>query len=371
VGLALHWFLPTAGDSRDVAGFGPVAHRRAPTLEYLASVARSAEQLGFTGVLTPTGSWCEDAWLSTAALIPQTTRLKFLVAFRPGSIAPTLAAQMASTYQRLSGGRLLLNVVTGGDADEQRRFGDWLDHDERYDRTGEFLTVLRGAWSDRPLDFTGRHYRVEGATVLAPPDPIPPLYFGGASAAAEHVAASHVDVYLAWGEPPDMVAERVARVRRLAEEAGRTLRFGIRLHVISRDTSTDAWAEADRLLSAMDDRAVDRAQRNYSSTQSVGQQRMAALHGGRREDLEVSPNLWAGFGLVRSGAGTGLVGSHEEVAQRIEEYAALGFSEFILSGQPHVEEAYWFAEGAGSLLRQRGVVADVDAGVPQNAAVPA
>src|SRR3954453_23026839 len=114
--ITLHWFLPTAGDSRDIVGVGPDAHRRPPSLEYMGQVARTAEQLGFTGVLTPTGTWCEDAWLTTAALIGETSRLKFLVAFRPGSVSPTLSAQMAATFQRLSGGRLLLNVVTGGDA---------------------------------------------------------------------------------------------------------------------------------------------------------------------------------------------------------------------------------------------------------------
>lgn len=204
--LALHWFLPTSGDSRDVVGFDAATHHRAPDLDYLRQVAQAAERLGFEAVLTPTGTWCEDAWLTTSALIADTERLKFLVAFRPGFVSPTLAAQMAATFQRHSRGRLLLNIVTGGDRSEQRRFGDWLEHDERYDRTDEFLTVLRGAWGPTPFDFTGSHYRVAGATTRLAPDPIPEIYFGGASAAAERVAARHVDVYLAWGEPPEMVA---------------------------------------------------------------------------------------------------------------------------------------------------------------------
>lgn len=134
-------------------------------------MARSAEQLGFEAVLTPTSTWCEDAWLATAALIGQTSRLKFLVAFRPGLISPTLAAQMAATYQRLSRGRLLLNVVTGSQADEQRRFGDHLSHDERYGRTAEFLAIVRGAWSGAPFDLSGQHYQVTGATVMRPRTP--------------------------------------------------------------------------------------------------------------------------------------------------------------------------------------------------------
>ncbi|MFF0576864.1 LLM class flavin-dependent oxidoreductase [Streptosporangium saharense] len=363
--MKFHWFLPTAGDSRVLTGGGHGLKRghgrsesaafRPPDIEYLAQIARSAEQLGFEAVLTPTGSWCEDAWLVTAALTRETERLKFLVAFRPGLLSPTLAAQMAATYQRLSRGRLLLNVVTGGETAEQVRFGDHLAKDERYERTGEFLSVVRGAWSGTPYDFEGKHYRVEGATVAEVPDPVPEIYFGGSSAAAGPVAAGHVDVYLTWGEPPDQVAEKIKWIRGLAEERGRTLRYGIRLHVITRDTEREAWAEAERLLDALDPEDIKAARKALGRSESVGQRRMLALHedfaGGTARDLEIHPNLWAGVGLVRGGAGTALVGSHAQVAERIEEYAALGIEEFVLSGYPHLEEAYWFGEGVLPRLR--------------------
>ncbi|MDX6212508.1 MAG: alkanesulfonate monooxygenase [Frankiales bacterium] len=357
--LQAHWFLPTAGDSRDVSGGGiskTISNSdstwRAPDIDYLAQVARAAEQAGFTAVLTPTGTWCEDAWLTTAALTRETTRLKFLVAFRPGAVSPTLAAQMAATYQRISGGRLLLNVVTGGDPTEQQRFGDWLSHDERYARTGEFLSILRGAWSGTPYDFAGEHYTTAGATVSVPPDPIPAVFFGGASPAALDIAARHADVYLTWGEPPAAVAERIAEVRRLAELQGREVTFGIRMHVITRDTAAEAWARADQLLARMDPAAIASAQASFARADSVGQQRMSALHSGSTSDLEIYPNVWAGVGLIRGGAGTALVGSHEQVAERIEEYHALGLDHFILSGQPHLEEAYQFGEGVLPLLRR-------------------
>ncbi|MGO9080964.1 MAG: LLM class flavin-dependent oxidoreductase [Streptosporangiaceae bacterium] len=379
--LTFHWFLPTTGDGRAIMGRGhslppagltggpdaphirgAAAQERPPDIEYLAQVARSAEQLGFEAVLTPTGTWCEDAWLVTAALTRETTRLKFLVAFRPGLTSPTLAAQMAATYQRLSGGRLLLNVVTGGQADEQRRFGDHLSHDERYARTAEFLSVVRGAWSGQPFDFDGRYYQVAGATVLRPPEPVPGIYFGGSSPAAGPVAAAAADVYLTWGEPPAQVAQKLTWVGRLARQQGRELRFGIRLHVITRDTEADAWAEASRLLDYLDPADIAAAQQVLAASESVGQDRMRALHsayrhGGSAQDLEIYPNLWAGVGLVRGGAGTALVGSHEQVAGLIEEYASLGISEFILSGYPHLEEAYWFAEGVLPEIRRREAAA--------------
>lgn len=375
--LDFHWFLPTTGDSRSLVGGGHSVPRgigqsgrgvgsasqfRPPTIDYLAQVARTAELLGFTGVLTPTGTWCEDAWLTTSALIRETERLKFLVAFRPGSIHPTLAAQMASTYQRISNNRLLLNIVSGGEPAEQRRFGDPASYGsaERYARTDEFLTVLRGAWGEEGIDFSGAFYDVADARVRDVPDPLPELYFGGSSGPAGPVAAKHVDVYLTWGEPPSDVAEKLDRMRHLAKEAGRSLRFGIRLHVIARDTSEQAWAVAQQMLSELDPADVAKAQEALASSQSVGQQRMRALHGGARQDdarsLEVHPGLWAGVGLVRGGAGTALVGSHAEVASLIGEYAALGIDEFILSGYPHVEEAYWFAEGVKPVLRDQGLL---------------
>jgi alkanesulfonate monooxygenase len=387
--LVFHWFLPTSGDGRAIigrghsvpltdspgGGRGPGDHgsawsaTRPPDIEYLAQVARAAEQLGFTGVLTPTGTWCEDAWLVTAALIRETERLKYLVAFRPGYTSPTLAAQMAATYQRISRGRLLLNVVTGGETAEQRRFGDHLSHDERYARTGEFLDVVRGAWSGTPYDFTGKYYQVSGATVMAPPEPIPQVYFGGSSPAAGPVAAGYADVYLTWGEPPAQVAEKIAWMRDLAQEAGRTLRFGIRLHVITRDTARDAWAEAGRMLDSIEPSEIARSQQALARSESVGQRRMRELHeayrsGGNADGLEIYPNLWAGIGLVRGGAGTALVGSHEQVADRIEEYAALGLEEFIFSGYPHLEEAYWFGEGVLPELRRRGATRSVTDDAP-------
>ncbi|MCR8943711.1 LLM class flavin-dependent oxidoreductase [Streptomyces sp. OUCMDZ-4982] len=359
--LTFHWFLPTNGDSRHVVGGGhgtPVTAAggdRPPTVRYLAQIARAAEDVGFTGVLTPTGAWCEDAWLTTAMVSQHTERLKFLVAFRPGFVSPTLAAQMAATYQRQTGGRLLLNVVTGGESQEQRAYGDFLDKDARYARTGEFLEIVRQLWDGGTVDLDGDHLRVEQARLTRLPDPVPEVYFGGSSPAAGQVAARHADVYLTWGEPPAQVEEKIAWIRKLAAEHGRTLRFGIRLHVITRDTSEAAWAEADRLLAGFDPETVRSVQEGLRRSESEGQRRMLELHGGGRDGLEIHPNLWAGIGLVRGGAGTALVGSHAEVADRIREYHALGIDEFVLSGYPHLEEAYWFGEGVLPRLAEAGL----------------
>jgi alkanesulfonate monooxygenase len=206
--------------------------------------------------------------------------------------------------------------------------------------------VWRRVLAGETIDFQGRHVRLKGAKVLYPPvqTPHPPLYFGGSSEAAHDLAARHIDVYLTWGEPPAAVATKVADMRRRAALQGRTLRFGIRLHVIVRETSEAAWAAADELIRHVDDAVIAAAQKQFARFDSEGQRRMAALHRGRRDALEVSPNLWAGVGLVRGGAGTALVGDADTVAQRLLEYRELGIETFILSGYPHLEEAYRAAE---------------------------
>ena len=343
------WFLPTHGDGRYLG----TSHGGRPVdLAYLKQVAQAADALGYYGVLIPTGKSCEDSWLVAASLVPLTTNLRFLVAFRPGLQPPTLAARMAATLDRLSNGRTLINIVTGGDPVENRGDGLFLDHAQRYEVTREFLDIYTRLINNETVDYTGAHLNVEGAQILFPPVQPggPPLYFGGSSAEAIDVAATQIDKYLTWGEPPAQVAEKIAEVRKRAQQADRTVTFGIRLHVIVRETAAEAWAAADRLIRHVDDETINTAQKIFSRMDSDGQRRMSALHQGRRDKLEVSPNLWAGVGLVRGGAGTALVGSPEQVAERIREYQALGIDSFILSGYPHLEEAYRFAELVMPLL---------------------
>ncbi len=351
--LNVFWFLPTHGDSRYL---GTSKGARQVDFDYLKQVAVSADTLGYDGVLLPTGRSCEDAWVAASSLIGETKQLKFLVAVRPGLSTPGLAVRMAATFDRLSKGRLLINVVTGGDQAELEADGLHASHSERYEITDEFLKVWRASLSgeggDAGYDFEGKHIQVKGAKTLYPPvqKPYPPLYFGGSSPAAHELAAEQVDVYLTWGEPPAAVAEKIADMRARAAKHGRTLKFGIRLHVIVRETNEEAWKAADELIKYVDDDLIARAQASFNKMDSEGQRRMAALHGGKKDKLEVSPNLWAGVGLVRGGAGTALVGDAETVAARMQEYADLGIETFILSGYPHLEESYRFAELVFPLL---------------------
>ena len=359
--MNVFWFVPTHGDSRYL---GTSEGGRAADLAYFQQIAVAADTLGYEGVLLPTGRSCEDAWVVASSLIAATKRLKFLVALRPGLSAPGLSARMAATFDRLSNGRLLINVVTGGDAPELEGDGLFADHDTRYEITDEFLHIwrklLEASHTGETIDFAGRHLQSKGGKVLYPPiqHPHPPLWFGGSSPAAHATAGQHIDTYLTWGEPLEAVAQKIADVRARAAAYGRTIRFGIRVHVIVRETEDEAWAAADRLISRLDDETVARAQASFGRMDSEGQRRMAALHGGRRggrKELEIAPNLWAGVGLVRSGAGTALVGSPAQVAARMKEYADLGIETFILSGYPHLEESYRFAELVFPLLPGRTV----------------
>ena len=343
------WFIPTHGDSRYL---GTTKGGRVADFSYFRQVAQAADRLGYTGVLIPTGRSCEDPWTLASALAASTERLKFLVAVRPGIMSPTLAARMTSTVDRISNGRLLINVVAGGDPVELAGEGVFLSHDERYEITDEFLTIWRNLLDGKEVNFSGKHLNIKGGKQLFPPaqSPYPPIYFGGSSPVGQAVAAKHSDVYLTWGEPPAQVEQKIKEVRQLAEREGRTVRFGIRLHVIVRETEEEAWAEADRLIKYVDKETVETAQRVMARQDSVGQQRMLQLHNGGREALEISPNLWAGVGLVRGGAGTALVGNPTQVAERMKEYASLGIDTFVLSGYPHLEEAYQFAELVFPLL---------------------
>lgn len=340
---SIFWFLPTHGDGRYL---GTSIGAREVDHAYLAQVAEAADRLGYYGVLIPTGRSCEDSWVVASSLVPLTKRLRFLIAFRPGLLNPSLAARMAATFDRISDGRLLINIVTGGDPSENTGDGIFLEHAERYEITREFLAIWKQLLSGDMVNFEGRHLRLENGNLLFPAvqKPHPPLFFGGSSEIGMDVAGEHVDTYLSWGEPPASVGEKLRQAQAAADRHGRKLNFGVRLHVIVRETASEAWAAAEALIRHVDDETIAKAQAKFAGMDSVGQRRMAALHGGAKDRLEIYPNLWAGVGLVRGGAGTALVGDPEQVAKLIRQYMDVGVENFIFSGYPHLEEAYRVAE---------------------------
>ncbi len=355
--LDIFWFIPTFGDNRYL---GSKEQSRVSDFDYVKQVAIAVDTLGYDGVLIPTGRSCEDPFVVASSLIGFTQNLKFLVALRPGLLQPALAARISSTLDRFSNGRVAFNLVAGGDKDELEGDGLFQDSDERYEAATEFIDlwkdILKASYEKELVNFDGKHYKTRNSKLLYPPiqRPHPPLFFGGSSQKAHELAAQKVDLYITWGETPKAVKAKIDDVKEKALKYGRTLKFGIRLHVIVRESEEEAWEAAQKLISKLDDEKINASQNALQKLDSEGQRLMTALtNGGKartREELEISPNLWAGIGLVRGGCATALVGSAEIVAQRIQEYVDLGIDTFVFSGYPHLEESFRFAELVFPLL---------------------
>jgi len=366
------WRLPSGGDGREALNtrgdFGKNG-RVAPRIkngvsdahgyiDYVSQVARAADINGFHGALLPTGRGGDEPWVVAAALARETRHLNFLIAFQPGFIHPAYATQMAATLSRITNGRVDWNIITGGNPKEQRAYGDFLNHDERYARTGEFLDAFRGYGAGEPFNYTGKLYNFENGGLTAPLKEArkPGIYFSGSSEPAIAVAAKHADVYLMWAEPPENIAGEVAKIRAAAEAVGRgkQVRFGIRVDVIARDTEEEAWAEVRRFYDTIPKDMMETFAKAKPREESVGAHRQWALHNGKVdkfEDLIVSPNLWAGkaIGGGAKGGQVGgptcvLAGSNEQIAERLAEYADIGITTFILAAKPHLEEAYRVGE---------------------------
>jgi alkanesulfonate monooxygenase len=380
--VELFWRLPTHGDGRKAHDKHTRGEwnklsadlRKAPGLrgdqpdgfgyiDYLGQVARAAEINGFAGALVPTSAISEQSWIVAAALARETRHLRFMVAHQAGFTEPHFAAQTAATLQRITGGRVDINIITGGSSPAQRAIGDFFDHDSRYERTGEFLDVFRRYWAEGPIDYEGKLYRIENGGFKAPlrDTPLPAIYFAGSSPPAIEVAADHADVYLVWAEPVAGNVEQFDRVRKVAAERGRLdkIRFGVRVDIIARETEKEAWDEARRLFETATQASKSlfaeqgRDDKKNATSESVGAQRQWALHQGRTgnfDELIVAPNLWAGMSILRGGPSCGLIGSYQQIADRLAEYVDAGASSFILASNPHLEEAYRVGEEVLPLL---------------------
>ena len=372
------WFLPTAGDGRYVG----VAPQRTPAMDYLIEVAKAAEQAGFRFVLIPTGGACLDAWIVGSAVMSHTRTLRPLVAVRPGLIAPVLAARMGSALDVLSEGRAMINVVTGSSVADLEELGDPLAHahDERYERAGEYLEVMRQAWTQweglTASEFTDKETRMIPATafqgkyyqfnrpVSAPrtvQQPHPPFYLGGSSRAAKETAIRYADTFLMWGEPHDWIREQIQDVERIRGELERTeglkrdLKYGLRAQVLVRDTEEEAWTAAWEIISKVSPEAREQAERSFAQTDATNQRRQNELREQSAASRYVAgPNLWTGLSTVRSGGAILIVGTADQVSDRLMEYADLGVSTFILSGYPHLEEAEIFGREAMPYSRPSG-----------------
>ncbi|MEU7696287.1 LLM class flavin-dependent oxidoreductase [Microbispora hainanensis] len=311
------------------------------SLDTLTSHARALEEHGWGGALIGTGWGRPDTFTVAAALAARTTTFQPLIAIRPGYWHPANFASAAATLDHLTGGRVLVNVVSG--RDNLAAYGDSEgDQAHRYARTREFMRIVRRLWTEENVTYEGEHFSVTGSTVV--PRPVvrgerrhPRLYFGGASEAAEKVAATEADVQLFWGEPLDGIAERIDRLRRLSDRLGREhppLEFGLRITTLVRDTTEQAWADAEAKVAQMAKGAIERDPNRHAA---VGQQRLLEL-AARGEVLD--DNLYTTPGKFGGGGAgtTWLVGSAEDVAKSLRKYEALGITHFVLSDTPYLPE---------------------------------
>jgi alkanesulfonate monooxygenase len=378
VGIKVHTYLPTAGETRHVADhpaaakfsaagtvqqkISDTATSRKATLDYLAQICLGAEYAGVDSILVPISPACEDPIIASAALIARTSRLKFLSAFRPSLLTPVLFAHMVASYQRFSGNRLALNVTPGLPGHVSHRWGTWLDKAQLLDQAGEFLTIMKGAWSGEPFSFDGTYHHVENASVV-PPEVLPPIFYAGSSELSMRFAAEHADVYMSYLEPPDMLEERLDRAQNMAADLGRSLSCAVSFHVIARSTAEEAWAVAAEEMSGVDmsQEALEKSV-NAISAQGFGasaaRQRLLGALKGDYTKAEISPNLWIGPMLVRGGTGPGLVGSYEEIADRVAEIHQAGVNECLMTpgGSMALEGQYDLAENIIPVLRARGLL---------------
>ncbi len=347
------WFLPT-GEYGDGHRINSKVAERPPTVDYLSQVARAAEGAGFVNLLVPTGTHCLDGWMMGAAIAERTDSIKFCVAFRPGLMSPVLTAQQAATFDIITGGRLTVNVVTGSTPVDQKRYGDHLDHDERYARTDEFLEIVRAIWAGNgPVDHKGPIYDIEGAVLYAAPvtKPYPPIYLGASSDAGRRAGAKHADVHMMWAGEAEEAARDAADMKRRAAEFGRedAIRLGLRVHIVCRETKAEARRAAEALIEGSDISNIRVWSDMRNHTESEGQRRMNELGG--RDSLWITDTLWMGVNSVRAGAGAALVGTPDMIAAALGEYVDAGVGSFILSGWPHLEEVEIFGREVMPLLK--------------------
>ena len=314
---------------------------------YLVASAQAHDRGGFDRILIGWYSNGPDGFQIAAHAGAHTERVGFLVAHRPGFRSPSVAARDFATLDQLTGGRAAIHVISGGDDVDQARDGDWLGKDQRYDRTDEYVSILKSIWTaDAPVDHDGAYYRIKGASpaVRTVQRPRIPIYFGGASEAALRVAGRHADVYALWGETQAQVREIVGRVRAEAAEHGREndVRFSLSFRPILAETEDAAWAKAERILGRIREvrgvMALGQAGSGGGAPANAGSQRLlaAAAQGDRPEG-----RLYTAIARETGARGntTALVGTPQQVAEAFLDYHALGVTTFLIRGFDPLEDA--------------------------------
>ncbi len=335
------WFSALCSDDYRFLGVPDGSLRS--SFQHCSRIVETSDRLGYQNILLPSG-WIagQDALTFAAGMAGRTTQINQLVALRMGEVWPPMLARAVSTVDHMSGGRLCINVISS-DLPGRRE-----ENTVRYDRSREVIRILQRMWSETgPFEWSGEHYEFSVATT----EPAktyqqnggPLLYFGGISPAAQTLCAEFCDVYLMWPETESQLLSTMSSLSRQADEFGRTLDFGLRIHVIVRETEKEARAAADGLISRLDLKRGEEIRNRSQDSSSAGVQRQDELRRQAGGDLYLEPHLWSGIGLARSGCGSALVGDPDQIAARLSDYMDMGMRSFILSGYPHLEECELFA----------------------------
>ncbi len=317
---------------------------------WVRDFSRAHESAGFDKVLVGYTSSAAEGFAVSSYAAAHTERLAYLIAHRPGFVAPTLAARKAATLDHFTDGRVALHIITGGSDADQAKDGDWLDHDTRYRRTDEYLTVMRRAWTEeRPFDYTGEFYRVAKAFSEIKPlqKPHIPLYFGGASEAAHQIGAKHCDVYMLWGEPLAAIRQRIAEVRAVASRVGREPRISVSLRPIIAPTEGAAWDKARSILAAV---LAKQGDRTLPLPEATGARRLVDF---AREAEVHDARLWTPIAAAVGGAGntTALVGTPEQVAESLLAYHDLGVTTLLIRGFDPLNDAIEYGKELIPMVR--------------------
>lgn len=343
--LEFGWYLPTNGDTTSYADGPDVVPAGTPMFD---RVVAAAEAAGFEYLLVPVAMPCWEAWVTTAFMAGRSSKIRMLVAARPGYINPVMLAKMITTFDQLTGGRIAVNLIAGQSEAENAADGIRHGKEERYALMAEEVAIMKALWTaEAPLDWAGRFHMLRGARVIPAPfqRPHPRFYLGGGSRQAWEISAAHADVHLFWGDRPETIAAQIAEIRAMAAEQGRAgaLGFGMRLQIICRETEDEAWGAAHELVRDVGEARSAAVRANVAN--SVANQRVQALlaeTGGL-----IAPNLWAGLARVRQGAGIAIVGNPRQCADVLQGFIEAGCHSFCLSGYLHDEEAERF----GRLVR--------------------
>jgi alkanesulfonate monooxygenase len=349
--LEFGWFLPTSGDT---TCYGDASKSIPPSAALFDRVVLAAEAAGFEYFLVPVATTCWEAWISSAMAIARTRRIKALVAARPGYVSPVQLAKMGATFDQLSGGRLLINLIAGQSEAEAVAEGIALPKQDRYALMEEDVTILKTLWTAQgSVNFTGRFHTLKGARVIPRPlqQPYPRFYLGGGSEDAWELSAKHADVHLFWGDTPERISQTMTTIRSMAARHGRAdrIEFGMRLQILCRETEAEAWDAANELVRDVTEAQTRFIRTHYASSEANQRvQQLAREYG----DL-IGPHLWTGITRVRPGAGIVVVGNPQQCAATLQQFIDLGCTSFCLSGYLHDEEATRFARWVRPLLAER------------------